>query len=190
MKINLKNKITFISGLNASGKTYFTINAILPNYRCLVHDPLKQYPKDKCDVYYPPKPLKWPYITKDNDDVFLEKYVRSVANNYDLIIYEEASRTFPNGKSLFPTMRDFLDTYRHWNPSGLGVIFICRRPAQIFTDIPELAHHLICFGNKGLNDISRLNAESSGLGDLVATLSNYEFVIVDQDRTYRKMPKI
>lgn len=188
MDLDLRNKITFISGLNASGKTYFTIHAILPNYKCLVHDPLKQYPQDQADVYYPPK-LNYPQITADNED-FLENIVKKLAPNYDLLIYEEASRTFPNSKPLFPAMRSFLDTYRHWNSSGFGVVFICRRPAQIFTDIPELAHHLICFGNKGLNDISRLNAESQGLGDLVKTLSHYEFVIVNQDRTYKKMPKI
>jgi len=110
--------------------------------------------------------------------------------NFDLLIYEEASRTFPNGKNILPVMRDFLDTYRHWNNTGFGVVFICRRPAQIFTDIPELAHIIICFGNKGTNDISRLNAEAGGLGDLVSQLSDYKYVIVDQDRTYKEMPPI
>ena len=188
MEINLKNKITFISGLNASGKTYFAEHAILPSYRCLVHDPLKQYPQTEADIYIP-KNINYPAIALDNE-TFLEKYVKENASKYDLLIFEEASRTFPNSKPLMSSMRSFLDTYRHWGSGGFGIIFICRRPAQIFTDIPELSHHLICFGNKGMNDISRLNAESNGLGDLVATLSNYEYVFVDQDRTYRKMPKI
>ena len=185
MEINLKNKITSIFGLNGSGKTYFTINAILKNYRCLVHDPLKQYPSDKCDVFLPK--INYPGIAHENE-LFLEKFVKPKSGKYDLLIYEEASRTFPSQKPIMPAMRSFLDTYRHYNE--LGLVFICRRPAQIFTDIPELSHHIFSFGNKGLNDIKRLNAESSGLGDIVKDLANYEYVIVNQDRTFTRMPPI
>ena len=186
MELNLKGKITSIFGLNGSGKTYFTINKILANYKCLVHDPLHQYPSDRADVFHPK--INYPEIAQENE-LFLEKYVKSQSKKYDLLIYEEASRTFPSGnRPLYPAMRSFLDTYRHYN--NLGLVFICRRPAQIFTDIPELSHYIISFGNKGLNDIQRLNAESGGLGEIVKTLDNYEYVIVNQDRTYLKMPKI
>ena len=85
-------------------------------------------------------------------------------------------------------MRSFLDTYRHYNQVGL--VFICRRASQIFTDIPSLAHNLICFGNKGVADIQRLNSESRDLGDAVAGLSDYHFVLVAQDRTFEIMDPI
>lgn len=185
IKLDLKNKITFISGLNGSGKSYFTKNAILPNYHCLIHDPLKEYPSQNADVFYPK--LNYPAIAEENEK-FIQKKVIPDSGKYDLLIYEEASRTFPNSKPLYPIMRSFFDTYRHYN--NLGMVFICRRPAQIFTDIPSLAHHLICFGNKGSADIQRLNQESEGLGDLVKHLSNYDFVFVDQDRDYKRMPHI
>lgn len=196
MKLNLKEKITFISGLNGSGKTYFVQNAIIPNYKCLAHDPLRQY--SQCDCHnYIPSHNTYPAITRDN-----EALVKAImdgksfsfgdeeisARDFDLLIYEEASRTFPNGKPFFSKMRSFLDTYRHYN--NLGLVFICRRASQIQTDIPSLAHHLICFGNKGVADISRLNQESKGLGDAVAELANFEYVFVDQDRNYQRMPKI
>ena len=184
MDLDLHEKITFISGLNGSGKTYFAQHAIIPNYKCIVHDPLKQYPKDQCDVYYPKSNI-YPGITRDNEN-FLKWIMKNQV--YDLLIYEEASRTFPNGKPFFPGMRSFIDTYRHYN--HMGLVFICRRPPQIQTDIPSLAHYLFCFGNKGSPDIQRLNAESEGLGDLVATLSNYEFVFVNQDRNYERVPPI
>lgn len=184
MELNLKNKITFISGLNGSGKTWFAEHGIIPNYNCLVHDPLKQYNKASCDVYIP-KNKNYPGIARDNES-FVTWVMKN--QNYDLLIYEEASRTFPNGRPFFPNMRSFIDTYRHYN--HLGLVFICRRPPQIQTDIPSLAHHLFCFGNKGSADIQRLNQESEGLGDLVKTLSNYEYVFVDQDRNYERMPPI
>lgn len=186
MKLDLHNTILFVSGLNNSGKSYFVKNKILPNYKCLVHDPLKEYPQNDCDVYYPKK-TTYPAITQENEN-FIKKIVIPNANNYDLIVWEEASRTFPNKKELFPVMRAFLDTYRHYNQVGL--VFICRRASQIQTDIPSLAHNLICFGNKGVADIQRLNSESQGLGDVVAQLSNYHFVLVAQDRTFKEMDPI
>jgi len=197
MELNLKEKITFISGLNGSGKTYFAQNMIIKNYRCLVHDPLRQYSKSDCHNYIPSYNI-YPSIARDNEDFvktimdgksfnFGEKEEINV-KDFDLLIYEEASRTFPNMKPFFPKMRSFLDTYRHYN--DLGLVFICRRASQIQTDIPSLAHHLICFGNKGVADISRLNQESEHLGDQVAMLSNFEYIFVDQDRSFKKMPKI
>lgn len=185
MNLDLKNKITFISGLNGSGKSYFTKNAILPAYKCLVHDPLKEYPRGGTDVYYPK--LIYPEIAKENE-TFIKKIVIPNTSKYDLLIYEEASRTFPNSKPIFPVMRSFFDTYRHYD--NIGLVFICRRPAQIFTDIPSLSHYQFNFGNKGLADINRLNQESAGLGDLVSQLDKYEFVFVNQDRTYEKKPPI
>jgi len=210
MELNLKEKITFISGLNGSGKTWFAQHGIIPNYKCLVHDPLKQYGESECFNYVPPHNT-YPAITRDNDTfvkaimdgksfVFRESIVDSRTGReefktveinpgeFDLLIFEEASRTFPNGKPFFSKMRSFLDTYRHYN--DLGLVFICRRASQIQTDIPSLAHHLICFGNKGVADISRLNQESKGLGDAVAELANFDYVFVDQDRNYQRMPKI
>jgi len=197
MDIDLKNKITFISGLNASGKTFFAQHGIIPNYRCFVHDPLRQY--SKCDCFnYVPKQNTYPGITRDNEDIVkafmdgksftYEKDKEISSRDFDIVIYEEASRTFPNMKPFFSKMRSFLDTYRHYN--HLGLVFICRRASQIQTDIPSLAHHLFCFGNKGVADISRLNQEAKGLGDMVATLSNYEYVFVDQDRQFTRMPPI
>jgi len=196
MELNLKEKITFISGLNGSGKTYFAQNMIIKNYKCLVHDPLRQYSKSDCFNYIPPVNT-YPGIARNNED-FVKIIIDGKTFSYgeqeintrefDLVIYEEASRTFPNMKPFFPKMRSFLDTYRHYN--NLGLVFICRRASQIQTDIPSLSHYLICFGNKGVADISRLNSESKDLGDQVAKLSNFEYILVDQDRNFTRMPKI
>lgn len=185
MEIDLHEKITLIIGLNGSGKTYFAQNKIIPGYRCIIHDPLKQYPSNKCDVYHP-KNIVYPAIAYDNEKFI--SWIENNCNSYDLLVFEECSRLFPNKKDFMPKMRSFFDTYRHFN--NIGMVFICRRPAQINTEITNLAHHIISFGNKGKADIQTLNQESEGLGDLCKTLSNYEFVFVDQDRNYKKMGKI
>ena len=72
----------------------------------------------------------------------------------------------------------------------MGLVFICRQPSQLHTDIPSLSYHIISFGSKGLPDIRRLNAESDGLGDLCTTLSNYKYTWVNEDMSYFEMQSI
>jgi hypothetical protein len=183
MKLNLTKRITSVFGLNLSGKSYFVKNAILTNYKCLVIDILGEYIDLKCDVYIP-KAKIYPEIAKELDE-FIKTYIIPKANEYDLIIFEECNRIFPNKKEFMPVMRAFLDTYRHYG-HGLGVVFVARRPAQVNTDIPSLSHNQVNFCNKGVSDIQRMNAESKGLGDMIANLSNHKFVLVKEDRTYKE----
>jgi hypothetical protein len=187
MEIELNKKIFSIFGLNLSGKSYFVKNAIIPSYKCLVFDPNGEYDSGSADVYIPKK-KSYPGIAFENEE-FLEKFVKK-NHGYDLLIFDEADSVFPNKKPLMSNMDSLKGKYRHSEWGELGIGFICRRPAQIFTDFPSLSHFIFSFGNKGAPDIQRLNAESQGLGDLVSTLSNYNYVIVNQDRTFKKMPPI
>lgn len=182
MEVNLKEKITSIYGLNNSGKSFFTKNVILPNYRCLVIDPLVEYPFDLADVYIPDN-KQYPNTAKENERL-IKNYIYDNYEKYDLIVYEECSRFFPNKQPFFPEMRSFFDTYRHYNKMGL--IFISRRPSQVNTEISSLSHYIFCFGNKGKADITRFNSESAGLGDAVSQLSGHEFILVNEDRTFTK----
>jgi len=150
----------------------------------MVYDPLHEYPKDECDVFYP-KNSTYPNTAVENEK-FISQVI--VKNRYELLIYDEATRVFPNKREFFPVMRSFLDTYRHYNQMGL--VFICRRPSQLQTDIPSLSHHIVSFGSKGLPDIQRLNAESNGLGDLCSTLSDYHYALVNEDRSYVEMTPV
>jgi len=187
MEVDLKEKIFCVFGLNKSGKSYFTKNAIVPNYKCLVFDPNGEYDTSKCDVFVPKK-RSYPGIAREFEN-FLE-YIKKNKGGWDLLIIDEADSVFPNKRPLMSNADDLKGRFRHPIWGNLGIGFICRRPAQLFTDFPGLAHYLFLFGNKGSADIQRLNQEAEGLGDLVKTLSNYEFVIVNQDRTYQKMPPI
>lgn len=188
MELDLTRKIFTVFGLNLSGKSYFVKHAIIPSYRCLVWDPNREYDHTRCDVYQP-KHLAYPGPAYECEDV-LEKIIKKNRGNYDIVIFDEANQTFPVSRPLLPNMLSFLNTYRHDLWGNLGVGFVCRRPAQLFTDFVSLSHIIFSFGNKGSQDIQRLNMESSGLGDLVKTLANHEYVIVDQDRTYSRMPPI
>ena len=188
VEIDLTQKIFTIFGLNLSGKSYFVKNAIIPNYRCLVWDPNKEYPANKCDVYYP-KSLAYPGSAYENES-FLEKIVKKRRGEYDLLLYDEANSAFPVSRPLLGEMLNLLNTYRHDTWGNLGIGFICRRPAQLYTDFVSLSHIIFSFGNKGSQDIQRLNMEASGLGDIVKQLAHYEYVVVNQDRSYSRMPPI
>ena len=178
MEISLRNKILTVVGLNNSGKSYLVKNFILPKYKCIVYDPLHEYNSSHCDVFYPTKNT-YPDTAIENEG-FINNLI--IKGKYELLIYDEATRVFPNQKPLLPLMRSFFDTYRHYNQ--LGLVFICRRPVQLQTDIPSLSHHIISFGTKGLPDINRLNAESAGLGDACSHLDQYHFCFVNENRTY------
>lgn len=188
MELDLTRKIFTVFGLNLSGKSYFVKHAIIPSYRCLVWDPNKEYPSDKADVYYP-KALAYPGSAYECEE-FLIKIVKKNRGKYDLLLFDEANQTFPVSRPLLGEMLSLLNTYRHDVWGNLGIGFVCRRPAQLYTDFVSLSHIIFSFGNKGSQDIQRLNMEASGLGDLVKQLANHEYVIVNQDRTYSRMPPI
>jgi hypothetical protein len=188
MELDLTKKIFTAFGLNLSGKSYFVKHAIIPNYRCLVWDPNKEYPAEECDVYQP-KSQAFPGSAYEFEQ-FLIKIVKPRKGKYDLVLVDEANSTFPVNRPLLGESLDFLNNYRHDQWGGLGIGFVCRRPAQLYTDFVSLSHIIFSFGNKGSQDIQRLNMEASGLGDLVKTLANHEYVIVNQDRTYARMPPI
>lgn len=207
MEIDLTKKIVTIFGLNMSGKSYFVKNAIIPNYKCLVFDPNSEYDKSECDVYRP-KYTTFPAVARENEKFlgwvkknkarYKHKIVDPLTDKetieegkYDLIIWDEADSIFPNKKPLFPLMDNLKGKYRHENKwGGIGIIFLCRRPAQLFTDFPSLSHYIFTFGNKGAPDKQRLNSEAEGLGDQAKLLSDYRYIVVSPDRQYEEHPPI
>jgi len=185
MQLNLIKNITTIFGLNLSGKSFLVKNAILPRYRCIVWDPNQEYDVNKCDVYYP-KNLAYPGSANEME-TFLSKYVKAGKGKYDLVVIDEANGPFPVNRPLLGVATDFLNTYRHDKWGNLGMLLICRRPAQLYTDFSELSHVLITFGSNGKNDISRLNSIYTGMGDAAAQLEQYHYIICLNGREWHKM---
>jgi len=187
MDVDLTKKIFTVFGMNLSGKSHFIKNAIIPKYRCLVFDPNGEYDQSQADVYRP-KYREYPDTAIENEE-FLG-FVKKNKGSWDLVIWDEADDIFPLNRPLFSRMANLKGKYRHDEWGNLGIGFACRRPAQLYTDFVELSHYIITFGSKGKNDISRMNDVSVGLGDVSRELSNYEYIVVNPDRSFKRMPKI
>jgi len=173
---NFDRKIICIFGLNMSGKTTLA-KYIMRNSSAVVFDVLKEYDYNRYDVYQPKK-VNYPEVAQEFD-LFIDRVKDEP--KWNLIVVDEANRIFPNRKALFPRFRSFLDTYRHFNKT---IMFICRRPSQLFTDIPELAHYLIFFNLKGKNDIEYINSLNRNAGEVVYSLPKYHFVVMDMWRNF------
>jgi DNA helicase HerA-like ATPase len=98
-----------------------------------------------------------------------------------LFVLDEANRFCPNHYPLPASILVLNDDNRH---DRIGFIAIARRPAQLNTDLTELAHYLFIFNLAGRNDYNFLEDTAIGLGDAVRKLKPFHFVIVHPDRHY------
>jgi len=87
---------------------------------------------------------------------------------------EEMSRFCGTNSPPPEAVYDLIDMNRHY---GVGILMVARRPAQVHTDVMELADNVVIFYLDGENDIRKLNAWRSGLGDTVRDLDPYHFVV-------------
>lgn len=99
----------------------------------------------------------------------------------ELVAVEEASRVAPNAGGVPDALAELVDLNRHY---GVGLLGVARRPAQVWTDLVELADNIIIYRLTGKNDVRRLNQEMEGLGDAARELDNYEFIRVTPDRRW------
>lgn len=112
---------------------------------------------------------------------------RTITNNNrdrrpDMFVLEEASR-FCGSRSPPPeALYDVIDLSRHY---GVGLVSIARRPAQVHSDLTELADNVIIFRLTGKNDYKALERMVEGLGDTVRSLDDYQFARVTPDRKIR-----
>lgn len=116
-------------------------------------------------------------------DQVLSRMVLNVerARRPELVAVEEISRFCGPNSPPPEALYELVDLNRHY---GVGLLGIARRPAQIHTDLIELADNLIIFRLTGKNDYRRLEQEVDGLGDAVRALGQYQFVHVEPDRSY------
>lgn len=99
----------------------------------------------------------------------------------DLLVAEEVSRLAPNRGGAPDELYDLVDLNRHYATGFLGV---ARRPAQVDTNLVELADNILVFTVRGKNDVKRLNEEAPGSGDAAADLEPYHFLRIQGDRSY------
>lgn len=193
MEVNLDNKLISIFGLHETGKTHMAKH-IAENYSTAVFDVLGEYDETKYDIWEVQND-GYPEVQQEFDSFleFLRNQKAQDNGDWDMLICDEASTVHPNKKSMPSTMNNFLNYYRHpveekgWD---MGGIFLARRPARVNTNIVELSRYLFIFRVTGKNDVKYLNSISSGLGDMAKDLEGHEFILVNPNRTYKKMNPI
>jgi hypothetical protein len=170
VEINLNNKSACLFGLPDSGKSTLA-HMILSSYgsRAFCFDTMNEYPPDSLFDSYSPK------LIGDMEE--LDKVTRRImrSGKYDLYVIDEVNRYAKAHPHPLPgCLRDLNDFRAHYQ---LGVLYICRRPVQLHTDLVDLCNYMITFRMDGKHDVDYLNDTASGLGDAAAALEPFNFIV-------------
>ena len=158
----LRNKQLALFGMRGSGKTHFT-KYLASNFKNpFIFDPLNEYTEFE-NRYIPSETSDFLEIQNE----FMLMYDKVNWKKIDLLVIEEADLIAPSRQSYPFTLRKIISLGRH---EGLTYVWITRRPAQMHTDISELADYLVVFKLDGKNDIDYLNSIYKGLGYTANTL--------------------
>lgn len=176
MNIQIKNRQTAVFGMKREGKSNF-VQWLLGEHPALsahlMYDQTREH--DALTRYVP--------AHKRGEEAFeeLSEVTRRMVVENDpekrpeVYAIEELSRfCSPNSPPPEPVY-DIIDQAAHY---GVGLITVARRPAQVHTDVLELATNIIIFYLGGQNDHKKLNGHLDGLGDAVRDLEPYQFVVV------------
>lgn len=180
--LDFTNKKIVIFGLQGSGKSHLVKKHILPRInKGIVFDTLNEYPQF---TRYVPKSRNLDGIPE------LELFITyALKNKYSMIVVDEANRYMPPKPAPLPEQVSYVNDFQLHIP--ISFLCIARRPVQLNQDITELAHFIICFSLAGKNDISYLNDLTAGLGDSVAQLQEYEFIVCGTPRqNYQKFAPV
>ena len=170
-------KITVITGLPGSGKTYLIQRKIIPECRkpVLIVDPNKEYlPRQKDGVHV------YRLESYDNAEYEIEEIIRRISEgelHVKTLIVDESNVVFSK-LNLLPNTKRLVNTLRHHD---IDLFVVARRPTDINITMSELARDRYVFRTAGVNDIKRLNEIVQGLGYDAATLKKWYFLRVFDD---------
>jgi DNA helicase HerA-like ATPase len=180
--IDLTGKSFAILGLKGTGKST-QADSILNLYgkSALYYDTLWESPENAPYVAYTPTDK---YSVAELE-ALIEKITPKKEGDipvFRAVIIDEANRFCPpKPKPLPPKIANLNDIGRHYL---MAVGYIARRPVQLNQDLIELCDYLFIYRLTGKNDLQYLNNTVTGLGDVVAALGKYEFVLVNPDKSY------
>lgn len=180
MKIQIKDRQTAVFGMKREGKSNW-LQWLLSHsgYQShLVYDQTREH--DALNRYLPTH-KRGSEATQELGEVTRRMVVENDRERRpEIYAVEEMSRFCSPNSPPPEAVYDLIDQPAHY---GVGTIFVARRPAQVHTDILELATNVVIFYLGGDNDHKKLNSHLSGLGDTVRELGRYEYVVV-QGRDY------
>lgn len=175
MNIQVKDRQTAIFGMKREGKSNF-LQWLLgrPEYENhLVYDQTREH--ENLNRYVPTH-KRGDEATEELGEVTRQMVVENDPDmRPEVYAVEEMSRfCSPHVEPPAP-IYDLIDQAAHY---GVGLITVARRPAQVHTDVLELATNVVIFYLGGSNDHSKLEGHLTGLGDAVRGLDPYQFVVV------------
>ena len=157
-----------IFGMPGTGKTTLVKHLLGTEPAHLVYDPNREY-EPPLRAYRPNdveslQELSW----------VIERYVESGLHR--AFYMDEGNIYIPKSGKLGAQLTGLAHLRRHWGVSW-GVV--ARRPVNLHTEVRELANRSFYFRLTGYRDRQTLNDMHSGLGDLVAGLKPFHFVVYD-----------
>lgn len=187
---DITNKRAVIFGLQGSGKSVLARSLLATEKNHLVYDVHHEY-GDMIRYLVTYKHVRKPGNPQDPAIIELnwlvERLVICQGGKIRLFAIDEANRYCPNHYPLPSSILTLNDDNRH---DRIGFITIARRPAQLNTDLTELAHYLFIFRLTGRNDYKFLEDTAEGLGDAVKALKDFHFCIVDPGRRFKIHPPV
>lgn len=186
INVDLTNVTFCILGVKKSGKSTLA-NIILNDTGrdALYYDTLGETPPSAAFNYYVPRDR---YSVAELETIIKKitppagADVNQFIPPYTMFIIDETNRFCPpKPHPLPPAVADLNDQNRHYL---MSVGYVARRPSQLNSDLIELANYLFIFRLTGKNDLIYLDATVKGLGEAVAGLDNYQFVLVFPDKHF------
>jgi len=170
--IDITNKRFMMFGPPGGGKSNLVRHILRTTRQHIVWDPLNDYAG--FNQYRPSDP---------HSKLEAEEWARKMVVGWKprLAVMEEANNIVePKPKPLIKSMRELNDWSRHY---GIAWGLVARKPVQLNNDCVDLAHYIFSFRLTGTNDRRWFDNYYQGLGDVVATLPKYHFVVIEPGET-------
>jgi len=168
-EIDLTAKSFMIFGPKGSGKTNLAKHILSTTEQHFVYDPLRDYVEDFNS-----------HVPEDNRSK--EEFAATLLSKVigwkpRLSVFDELNNFVDRNKPLPAPLAELNDWGRHYGTAWGG---ISRRPVQMHPDLTEIPEFIFAFNLDGRNDRRFFDNMKLGLGDIVAGLDPYHFIVYER----------